>query len=160
MLEVALISWAMQRVAAAGFTLHGTPDLVRAAVLEKCGFQPRGDNTQVHLPSPPPHPAPAHQMRFCRVLRACRRRPRPIAAKICTALKVSELSAQHLQQVDITPLWMAPTKFWLQVPGVRHLCIRYQRSKMLCHVAKACFAFRDADILPFGSPMFASNAYC
>ncbi len=54
MLEVALISWAMQRVAAAGFTLHGTPDLVRAAVLEKCGFQPRGDNTQVQIPSPPP----------------------------------------------------------------------------------------------------------
>lgn len=47
MLEVALISWAMQRVAAAGFMLHGTPDLVRATVLEKCGFQPRGNNTQV-----------------------------------------------------------------------------------------------------------------
>ncbi len=37
----------MQRVAAAGFLPHGTPDLVRATVLEKCGFQPRGDNTQV-----------------------------------------------------------------------------------------------------------------
>jgi len=48
MLEVALISWAMQRVAAAGFMLHGTPDLVRATVLEKCGFQPRGNNTQVY----------------------------------------------------------------------------------------------------------------
>ena len=42
------MSWAMQRVAAAGFLPHGTPDLVRATVLEKCGFQPRGDNTQVH----------------------------------------------------------------------------------------------------------------
>jgi hypothetical protein len=41
------VSWAMQRVAAAGFLPHGTPDLVRATVLEKCGFQPRGDNTQV-----------------------------------------------------------------------------------------------------------------
>ncbi len=37
----------MQRVSAAGFIPHGTPDLVRATVLEKCGFQPRGDNTQV-----------------------------------------------------------------------------------------------------------------
>ena len=45
--QVALVSWAMQRVAAAGFLPHGTPDLVRATVLEKCGFQPRGDNTQV-----------------------------------------------------------------------------------------------------------------
>ncbi len=41
------MSWAMQRVSAAGFIPHGTPDLVRATVLEKCGFQPRGDNTQV-----------------------------------------------------------------------------------------------------------------
>jgi seryl-tRNA synthetase len=46
-MQVALVSWAMQRVAAAGFLPHGTPDLVRATVLEKCGFQPRGDNTQV-----------------------------------------------------------------------------------------------------------------
>ena len=45
--QVALVSWGMQRVAAAGFLPHGTPDLVRATVLEKCGFQPRGDNTQV-----------------------------------------------------------------------------------------------------------------
>lgn len=48
LLEVALVSWAMQRVSAAGFMPHGTPDLVRATVLEKCGFQPRGDNTQVY----------------------------------------------------------------------------------------------------------------
>lgn len=27
-------------------------------------------------------------------------------------------------------------------------------------MAKACFALRDADILPFGSPMFASTANC
>lgn len=47
MLQVALVSWAMQRVSAVGFMPHGTPDLVRATVLEKCGFQPRGDNTQV-----------------------------------------------------------------------------------------------------------------
>lgn len=47
LLEVALVSWALQRVTAAGFTPHGTPDLVRSSILEKCGFQPRGTNTQV-----------------------------------------------------------------------------------------------------------------
>ena len=47
LLEVALVSWALQRVTAAGFMPHSTPDLVRGAVLEKCGFQPRGANTQV-----------------------------------------------------------------------------------------------------------------
>ena len=51
-MQVALVSWAMQRVAAAGFLPHGTPDLVRATVLEKCGFQPRGDNTQVRSTLP------------------------------------------------------------------------------------------------------------
>ena len=44
---MAIINWAFQRVAAAGFTPITTPDLVRASVLEKCGFQPRADNTQV-----------------------------------------------------------------------------------------------------------------
>lgn len=48
LLEVALVSWALQRVTAAGFMPHGTPDLVRSAILEKCGFQPRGTNTQVY----------------------------------------------------------------------------------------------------------------
>jgi seryl-tRNA synthetase len=33
-------------VAARGFTPITTPDLVRASVLEKCGFQPRAENTQ------------------------------------------------------------------------------------------------------------------
>lgn len=44
---MALINWAFQRVAAAGFIPITTPDLVRASVLEKCGFQPRAENTQV-----------------------------------------------------------------------------------------------------------------
>lgn len=48
LLEVALVSWALQRVTAAGFVPHGTPDLVRSSILEKCGFQPRGTNTQVY----------------------------------------------------------------------------------------------------------------
>ena len=46
LLELALCSWALQRAAAAGFTPTTTPDLVRESLLEKCGFQPRGDTTQ------------------------------------------------------------------------------------------------------------------
>ncbi|KAK9843369.1 hypothetical protein WJX74_011088 [Apatococcus lobatus] len=48
LLELALISWGMQRVAARGYTPMSTPDLVRASLLEKCGFQPRATNTQVY----------------------------------------------------------------------------------------------------------------
>jgi len=48
MLELALVNWAMQKVAARGFTPHMTPDLVRSSVLEKCGFQPRMANTQTY----------------------------------------------------------------------------------------------------------------
>jgi seryl-tRNA synthetase len=48
LLELALISWAMHRAAAAGFIPTTTPDLVRASVLEKCGFQPRGEGTQTY----------------------------------------------------------------------------------------------------------------
>jgi hypothetical protein len=47
LLELALINWTMQRVVAAGFTPMTTPDLVRESVFEKCGFQPRAQNTQV-----------------------------------------------------------------------------------------------------------------
>lgn len=47
LLELALVNFTMQRVAAAGFMPMMTPDLVRESVLEKCGFQPRADNTQV-----------------------------------------------------------------------------------------------------------------
>ena len=46
LLELALCNWALQRAAAAGFTPLTTPDLVRESLLEKCGFQPRGDTTQ------------------------------------------------------------------------------------------------------------------
>mmetsp|Transcript_27852 Transcript_27852/g.52986 ORF Transcript_27852/g.52986 Transcript_27852/m.52986 type:complete len:517 (+) Transcript_27852:145-1695(+) len=48
MLELALVSWAMNKVVGKGFVPHMTPDLVRASVLEKCGFQPRMANTQVY----------------------------------------------------------------------------------------------------------------
>lgn len=47
LLELALVNWAMTRVVGKGFTPIMTPDLVKESVLEKCGFQPRADNTQV-----------------------------------------------------------------------------------------------------------------
>jgi hypothetical protein len=48
LLELALVSWAMGRVAGRhGFTPVTTPDLVKGTMLEKCGFQPRGAGTQV-----------------------------------------------------------------------------------------------------------------
>ncbi|KAF6255001.1 putative seryl-tRNA synthetase [Scenedesmus sp. NREL 46B-D3] len=48
LLELALVNWAISRVAAKGFNVLSTPDLVRMDVLEKCGFQPRMENTQVY----------------------------------------------------------------------------------------------------------------
>ncbi|CAG9460340.1 unnamed protein product [Pedinophyceae sp. YPF-701] len=48
MLEVALTSWTMSRLVAKGFMPYTTPDLVRSHVVERCGFQPRADNTQVY----------------------------------------------------------------------------------------------------------------
>lgn len=73
LLEMALVNYAMTFAAARGFTPIMTPDLVKEAVLEKCGFQPRADNTQVHaehismksmrcFPGPPsltPQPSPS-----------------------------------------------------------------------------------------------------
>ena len=47
LLEVALVNYALQKVVARGFVPMMTPDLVRESVLEKCGFQPRAENTQV-----------------------------------------------------------------------------------------------------------------
>lgn len=47
LLEMALVNWALARVAAKGYTPYLTPDIVKASVLEKCGFQPRGEETQV-----------------------------------------------------------------------------------------------------------------
>jgi len=48
LLEMALIQLALQKAAAAGFTLHTTPDLARDTVLEGVGFIPRGDETQIY----------------------------------------------------------------------------------------------------------------
>lgn len=48
LLELALINWAMQKASTRGFIPMTTPDLVRESVFEKCGFQPRADNTQIY----------------------------------------------------------------------------------------------------------------
>ncbi|XP_021677680.2 serine--tRNA ligase, chloroplastic/mitochondrial isoform X2 [Hevea brasiliensis] len=48
MLEIGLINWTLSEVMKRGFTPLITPELVRSSVVEKCGFQPRGDNTQVY----------------------------------------------------------------------------------------------------------------
>ncbi|PSS31619.1 Serine--tRNA ligase [Actinidia chinensis var. chinensis] len=48
LLEMALVNWTMSQVMRRGFTPLTTPELVRSSVVEKCGFQPRGENTQVY----------------------------------------------------------------------------------------------------------------
>ncbi|XP_065620594.1 serine--tRNA ligase, chloroplastic/mitochondrial-like [Quercus suber] len=48
MLEMGLINWTLSEVMKKGFTPLTTPEIVRSSVVEKCGFQPRGANTQVY----------------------------------------------------------------------------------------------------------------
>lgn len=48
LLELALVNWALSKVVAKGYQTYTTPDLVRENVVERCGFQPRGENTQVY----------------------------------------------------------------------------------------------------------------
>ncbi|XP_021743581.1 serine--tRNA ligase, chloroplastic/mitochondrial-like isoform X1 [Chenopodium quinoa] len=48
MLEMALVNWTLSEVTKRGFTPLTTPEIVRASVVEKCGFQPRAENTQVY----------------------------------------------------------------------------------------------------------------
>ncbi|KAK4485815.1 hypothetical protein RD792_008462 [Penstemon davidsonii] len=48
MLEMGLVNWAVSEVMKKGFTPLTTPEIVRSSVVEKCGFQPRGTNTQVY----------------------------------------------------------------------------------------------------------------
>ncbi|KAK8942361.1 Serine--tRNA ligase [Platanthera zijinensis] len=48
LLEMALINWTISEVSKRGFTPLITPEIVRSSVVEKCGFQPRGENTQVY----------------------------------------------------------------------------------------------------------------
>lgn len=47
MLEMGLINWTLSEVMKRGFIPLITPEIVRSSVVEKCGFQPRGANTQV-----------------------------------------------------------------------------------------------------------------
>lgn len=48
LLEMGLVNWAVMEVMKRGFTPLITPEIVRSNVIEKCGFQPRGQNTQVY----------------------------------------------------------------------------------------------------------------
>jgi len=48
LMEMALVNYALSKAMSKGFTPIMTPDLVKESVLEKCGFQPRGTNTQVY----------------------------------------------------------------------------------------------------------------
>ena len=49
LLELGLQQLAVRRLAARGFTPVATPDLVKPALVEACGFQPRGPNAQVYF---------------------------------------------------------------------------------------------------------------
>ena len=40
--------WAMHKVASKGFTPMTTPDLVRTGVIDACGFQSRGEHSQIY----------------------------------------------------------------------------------------------------------------
>nr|AFK33798.1 unknown [Lotus japonicus] len=45
---MALLNWTLSEVMKRGFTPITTPEIVRSSVVEKCGFQPRADNTQIY----------------------------------------------------------------------------------------------------------------
>lgn len=48
LLELALVNWAMTIAASNGFTVMTTPDVAREEVVAGCGFQPRGEASQVY----------------------------------------------------------------------------------------------------------------
>lgn len=48
LLEMGLVNWTLSEVMKRGFTPLITPEIVRSSIVEKCGFQPRGTNTQVY----------------------------------------------------------------------------------------------------------------
>ncbi|ETV96149.1 serine-tRNA ligase, variant [Aphanomyces invadans] len=48
LLELALVHWSMAKLRAKGFQVHLPPDVAHSAMVEGCGFQPRGDATQVY----------------------------------------------------------------------------------------------------------------
>ncbi|KAH7857571.1 hypothetical protein Vadar_014119 [Vaccinium darrowii] len=47
LLVMALINWTISEVTRRGFTPLITPEILRSSVVEKCGFQPRGENKQI-----------------------------------------------------------------------------------------------------------------
>jgi seryl-tRNA synthetase len=48
LLELALQRYALEVALRHGFTIHTTPDLARASILQGLGFNPRGESTQVY----------------------------------------------------------------------------------------------------------------
>ncbi|KAL1554110.1 Serine--tRNA ligase, chloroplastic/mitochondrial [Salvia divinorum] len=48
LLEMGLVNWAVSEAMKRGFTPLTTQEIVRSSIVEKCGFQPRGTNTQVY----------------------------------------------------------------------------------------------------------------
>ncbi|RHY51645.1 hypothetical protein DYB38_003985 [Aphanomyces astaci] len=48
LLELALVHWTMAKLRSKGFSVHLPPDVAHSAMVEGCGFQPRGDATQVY----------------------------------------------------------------------------------------------------------------
>lgn len=48
LLELALVNYAMQTMAARGYRPVLTPDLVKQSVVHACGFAPRGEHTQIY----------------------------------------------------------------------------------------------------------------
>lgn len=48
LLELALVNWAMATARRHGFTIMTTPDVARENVVAGCGFQPRGESSQVY----------------------------------------------------------------------------------------------------------------
>lgn len=48
MLELALVHWTLSKLRARGFTVMFPPDVAHYKMVEGCGFQPRGDATQIY----------------------------------------------------------------------------------------------------------------
>ncbi|MCX5653524.1 MAG: serine--tRNA ligase [Planctomycetota bacterium] len=48
LLELALARFALETLQREGFTLHETPDMAKMKVLEGCGFNPRGEESQIY----------------------------------------------------------------------------------------------------------------
>jgi seryl-tRNA synthetase len=48
MLELGMVRYALDLLAAEGFTPHITPDVARPAILDGIGFNPRGEETQIY----------------------------------------------------------------------------------------------------------------